>query len=137
MVCQRDDLTEIDPVTAIQDLITDIADLDGVLNGIKQSLISQLEVALRFVNDDRTSNDFISCVRMDTFAALVNIFENRGFLTDELADDLIQQAQVIKDSIGCSSSGAAAADITRSSASSHSSIDSENTNIPSTMVLPH
>lgn len=100
---------EDDPVTAIQDQITDTESLEGVPNGVKQSLISQLRNALRFVSDDSTSNDFISCERMDNFVALVNTFENRGFLTEAQADDLLQQAEAIKDTIGCSNSGTSSA----------------------------
>lgn len=99
-------IEEIDPVTAIGDLIAEIGDVDDMSNGVKQSLISQLRVALRFVSGDNTANDFISCKELDTFAALVKNFEDKGRLPTDEADDLIQQAQMIKDAIGYFTSSA-------------------------------
>ena len=38
---------------------------------------------------------------MNAFIATVNAYENRGRLTPAQADSLIEQAEVIRESIGC------------------------------------
>lgn len=109
--------------------------LNGVNLGVKMSLTAHLRVASTFISDNNPSNDFIACRVMKTFVASVNTFEDRGRLTE---DELLQQAQVINDAIGCSTSSSAAADITGSSRPlPHFSINTEDTNIPSDMSLPH
>jgi hypothetical protein len=79
-------------------LITDIRNLDGVNFFVKVVLISQLRVTLFFVN---SGNDVLACGTMNTFIASVDRLEERGRLTE--ADNLIQQAQVVKNAIGCGS----------------------------------
>jgi len=129
---------EVDPVSAIQDLITEIGDIDGVPNGVQQSLISQLNVALRFISDDNTANDHITCNKLNTFATKVTDFESDGLLTAEQADELLQQGRIILDSdaIGCSSaSNVMRADTTSTTPATHSSLSSDN--VQSAMSLPH
>jgi hypothetical protein len=51
-------------------------------------------------------NDVLACGTMNKFIATVDRLEDKGRLTEMQADDLIQQAQAIKDAIGCFSSNA-------------------------------
>jgi len=122
---------EIDPVTAIQDLISDIRSLNGVNFGVKISLITQLRLALIFVSDNNPSNDFISCALMTSFTTSVNTLQTRGFLTEAQATDLLQQAQAIQNAIGCnigalSAATSTEADGTDTSPFSSSGIENDN-----------
>ena len=96
-----------DPATAIEDLIIDVRDLDGVGIVTKIVLISQLRFALAFVND---GDDVLAYGTMNTFIATVDRFENSERLTAEQADELRQQAEAIIDAIGCTFSTAQEAD---------------------------
>ncbi len=140
---------EVDPAIAIEELITDIRTLDGVNFFVKLVLISQLRIALIFVSDSSAANDFISCGAMNAFISSVNAYEDRGRLTEAQADDLIQQAQAIREAIGCTFStvqqtGAmdaaseAVEDLTTGSPNpNHSSHFIDGTNIPFAMSLPN
>jgi hypothetical protein len=124
----------VDPATAIQDLIMDIRTLDGVNFFVKLVLISQLRFALFFVNN---GNDVSACGTMNTFIATVTSLENSGRLTEAQADDLIQQAQAIRDAIGCFSSNAMQANEAAGLTSTPQSSAGNPNNIPSAMSLPH
>ena len=78
--------------------MADVRSLDGVNFLTKIVLNSQLRLALFYVN---IGSDFLACGTMNSFIASVNAYENRGRLTEAQADDLIQQAQTIRDAIGC------------------------------------
>ena len=96
-------IVQIDPATALEELIVDVRSLEGVNFLTKVVLSSQLRLALFYVN---IGTDFLACGTMDSFIASVNAYENRGRLTEMQADDLIQQAQFIRGVIGCLSSHA-------------------------------
>lgn len=99
----RASLPSLTPPEAIQNLIQTVINLDNVNFGIKIALITQLRIALTFVSDSYSSNDFISCAIMDRFSASVNILATRGLLTTAQATDLMQQTQEVKNVIGCAS----------------------------------
>jgi hypothetical protein len=127
---------EVDPSTAVEELIMDIRTLDGVGFFTKLVLISQLKFALFFVNN---GNDVLACGTMNSFINTVDRLEDRGRLTMSEADDLIQQAQAIKDAIGCfGSSPMQAADegATGTSVPLLQSSASQG-NTPSATSLPH
>lgn len=130
---------EVDPVTAIQDLITEIGDIDGVPNGVQQSLISQLKVALRFISDENAANDHITCNKLNTFTTKVTGFESDGLLTAEQADELRQQWRVIldTDAIGCSSSNAMQVNEAAAPATPLPHSSANPNNVKSAISLPH
>ncbi|MGC1132575.1 MAG: hypothetical protein WA941_07120 [Nitrososphaeraceae archaeon] len=68
---------------------------------MKFYLIPQLRLALMFASDNNPLNDFVSCARMSAFSSSVSTFQTRGLLTAAQADDLLQQAQAIKNTMGC------------------------------------
>jgi hypothetical protein len=134
----------VDPTTAIEDLIMDIRTLDGVNFFVKLVLISQLRIALIFVSDSSTANDFISCGAMNSFIATVNAYENRGRLTEAQADNLIQQAEVIREAIGCTFSSAQEAGAVEAASEAVEELttephppNSDRTSTPSAMFLPN
>jgi hypothetical protein len=81
------------------------------------------------------SNDFIACNKIDTFIGKVNTYESHGFLLEQQANVLLQQAQAIQDAIGCSvtASNAMQADTAAATPAIHSSLSPDN--IPSAMSL--
>jgi len=135
---------QVDPATAIQELIVDVRTLDDVNFFVKLVLISQLRIALIFVSDSSTANEFISCGAMNAFIATVSAYENRGRLTEAQADRLIQQAEVIRESIGCIFSSAQQTDAVEAASEAVEELtaeprppNSDITNTPSAMFLPN
>ena len=97
-----------------------------------------------FVSDSSAANDFISCGTMNAFIATVNAYENRGRLTEAQTNDLIQQAEVIKEAIGCTFSSAqqtgameAASEAVEELTTEPHPPNSDRTNTPSAMSLPN
>ena len=126
-------IVSIDPVTAIENLIMDVRTLDGVNFLTKIVLNSHLRFALLFLN---SGHDVIACGTMDSFIKSANAYENRGRLTEIQADDLVQQAQVIKEAIGCGG-GSASNVIQANEAAAIPQSSSNQPDIPSAISLPH
>lgn len=125
-------IEEIDPATAIRDLTVDARTLSGVNFGVKATLMTQLRLALNIVSDNNPSNDFSSCALMNAFTTSVNTFRSQGLLTAAQAADLLQQAQEIKNAIGCTASSTASATTTTTTPTSLASSDLN----PITSLLP-
>jgi hypothetical protein len=90
------------PTEAIEKLISDIQNLEGVPEAAKTTIVAFLERALELLSDDNTRNDVSACNMVGAaFVERVNANERRGSLTIAQADDLRTQAQDIRDMLDC------------------------------------
>lgn len=88
------------PAVATQNLIDDINSL-GLASGVQTSLIGPLNQATTILEDDNPNNDAAACGKLGAFINQVNAKEKSGKLTSGEADELIQSAEAIEDSLGC------------------------------------
>ncbi len=63
--------------------------------------MAPLKQAVKLLNDDNTNNDNAVCGKLNAFINEVNAKEKNGKLTLAQADQLKQQANAIKFSVGC------------------------------------
>ena len=90
------------PAEAVDSLISDIENLgDDVPQGTKTSLTAPLRQVSYILTDDNSDNDRSACNRLNAFINQANAAEGRGDITQEQADDLINQAEEIREAIGC------------------------------------
>jgi len=89
-----------DPVILVENLIDDVIDLN-LQQGIENSLDAKLEAASNALADLNENNDVAA---INSLQAFINTVEaQRGQdLTDELADELVERAQAIIDSLSAS-----------------------------------
>jgi hypothetical protein len=89
-----------DPVILVEILIDDVMDLN-LQQGIENSLDAKLEAASNALADLNENNDVAA---INSLQAFINAVEaQRGQdLTDELADELVERAQAIIDSLSAS-----------------------------------
>jgi TolB protein len=93
---------QITPAQAIEKLISDIENLDGIPEDTKTRIIAFLERALELLNDNNTRNDASACNMVGTaFVERVDANERQDTLTEDQADTLRTQAQDIRDMLGC------------------------------------
>jgi hypothetical protein len=89
------------PSEAIEQLISDIENLEGIPQGTKTSLTAPLRQASTILTDDNPNNDESACGKLDAFINQVNAAETRGTLTEHRATDLRTQATDIRTDLGC------------------------------------
>jgi len=84
----------------IQNLITAISNL-GLPRGVAKSLSAPLDRALALLNDNNPGNDVAACGELDFFIKQVYIKAHNGQLTRTQANQLLEAANAIMDSLGC------------------------------------
>jgi hypothetical protein len=83
------------PAQAIDDLISDVQNLDDVRQSVKTSLTAPLKEASDILNDNNPNNDKAVCGKLGAFINKVNAAERRDMLTGDQADELRTQAEDI------------------------------------------
>lgn len=100
VICPSQD-DEQTPVERIGDLRETINNMD-IPDRLKRSLLGPLTNIERILTDDDPSNDADTCSRLDDFITSVNDkSRTQGGLTQQQAEELINQAEAIKEAIGC------------------------------------
>jgi len=95
------DEEEKDPVEQIQDLKSTINSMT-LSKSLKTSLLAPLTNAEKILTDKDPTNDADACVKLNDFITSVNSKTGtRGGLTSAQAEELLSQAQAIKEAIGC------------------------------------
>lgn len=89
------------PPQQIQNLINTINQMN-LNNNIKKSLTAPLNQAVNIIEDDNPNNDVSVCNQLNAFIQQVNAHTQNNRLTQEQANQLIQSAQSIQVSLGCS-----------------------------------
>lgn len=89
------------PVELVQDLKSTINSMT-ISKSLKTSLLAPLTNAEKLLTDNDPTNDADACVKLNDFITSVNNKTGtRGGLTSAQAEELINQAQAIKEAIGC------------------------------------
>jgi hypothetical protein len=90
------------PAEAIDELISDVENLNDVPQSLKTSLTAPLKEASDILSDDNPNNDEAACGKLGAFINQVNAAERRDALTEEQADELRTQAEEdIMDRLTC------------------------------------
>lgn len=89
------------PAEAVDDLISDVGNLEGVPQGTRTSLTAPLQEVSDILNDDNPENDSSACNRLNAFISEVNAAERRDDITEDQADDLRTQAEDIRSELEC------------------------------------
>jgi hypothetical protein len=89
------------PPQQIQNLINTINEMN-INNNIKNSLMAPLNQAVNILTDNNPRNDVAVCNQLNAFIQQVNAQTQNHKLTQEQANQLIQSAQSIQNSLGCS-----------------------------------
>jgi hypothetical protein len=82
-------------VDEIEELIDEVED-------IAPALAEPLERVLALLTDDNPNNDSGACGLLEAFASQVIAAERRGDLTEEDAEEMLEDAEEISDDLGCS-----------------------------------
>lgn len=89
----------LSPAQATENLIDDITSL-GLPEGVESSLTAPLQNIGDKLTDNNPNNDSAACGKLEGFINQVNAQEGKK-LTSAEADELIQAAQAVKNSLGC------------------------------------
>jgi len=89
------------PRELIEKLISDVANLEGVPQGAKTTIITFLERTLALLNDDNIRNDAGACNMFSAFMQRVDADDRRDVMTSDQADDLTTQAEEIRNMLSC------------------------------------
>jgi hypothetical protein len=95
------DEPEKTPVELIQDLKATINSMT-ISKTLKTSLLGPLTNAEKLLTDKDSTNDHDACLKLNDFITSVNSKTGKkGGLTSAQAEELLSQAQAIKEAIGC------------------------------------
>jgi hypothetical protein len=84
----------------IEDLIEDVESL-GLSKGNENALTQKLDGAYQKITNDNPNDDNAACGMLQSFINQLNALVNSGKLLDSDVSDLIDEANIIIDSIGC------------------------------------
>lgn len=90
----------IPPPDATQILLDSIESLE-IGDDLKVRLSAPISHAVAILSDNNANNDRAVCAQLSSFIISVGIEEQNGQITMDDADELIQQAESIKTSLGC------------------------------------
>lgn len=96
----EDPIPNLNPVTEINDLITQVNGL-GLSNKDKNSLLRPLQSAKKILTDNKPSNDSKACAQLVNFINAVNNLESKGILTANQANNFELQTELIELNLGC------------------------------------
>lgn len=89
------------PAQQIQNLINSINEMN-LDNSLENSLTAPINQAVNILEDNNPTNDVSVCNKLNAFIQQVNAQTQNNSLTQEQSNLLIQAAQSIQNSLGCS-----------------------------------
>ncbi|MGH9961072.1 MAG: HYR domain-containing protein, partial [Pyrinomonadaceae bacterium] len=91
-------VTVLSPAQVVQNLINTVSGLSNISGNQKQGLLSKLQAALDAINSNKKN---VACNKLNDFINQVQSFINNGSLTPAQGQPLINSAQRVRNTIGC------------------------------------
>jgi hypothetical protein len=91
-------VTVLTPTQVIQNMIAAVNAIPNLTGTQRQGLLSKLSAALDAINENKIS---VACNKLNDFIAQVQGFINNGTLTSAQGQPLINSAQHVRNTLGC------------------------------------